>query len=82
MYELKQTKGSARLVLVARIAADRCQGVRRNRHIAIDRQPPGNILNMRVKAAIFMRNDDDGQLCGGLCRWPRNIGAHRPVASG
>jgi hypothetical protein len=69
----------ARLVLVAGIAAQREQRVRRVGDEALQRQAARDVLDVRVQAAVLVHDQDRRQLALGVRRH-RQVAAHRAVA--
>ena len=65
----------AAVVVVARIAADRKQAVRRERKKALDRGAAGDVLDVRIEAAVFV--DDDHRR-----KRPHAHGLHEIAAHG
>ena len=59
----------AALLVVAGIAADRREAVRRERHEVLEREPPRDVLDVRVEAAVLVDDEDARQLVRGR-RWP------------
>jgi hypothetical protein len=52
----------ARLVLVAGIAAEREQRVRRERDEVVERQPARDVFDVRIEAAILVHHEHRRQL--------------------
>jgi hypothetical protein len=71
----------AGLVLVAGIAAERREAVGREGDEIGQRETARNVGDMRVEAAIFMHDENDGELAGRLRRL-HQIALHRPIALG
>jgi hypothetical protein len=69
----------ARFVLVPQIAGQGRESVRCDRDEIIDGEAAGDVLDMWVEPAIFMRDDNDGQFLLHLCR-PCDIGADGAIA--
>ena len=55
-------EGSDGLVLVAGVAARGCQRIGREGHEAVQREAAGDVLNVRVQAAVFVNDQHGGQL--------------------
>ena len=72
-------KQLAGLVLVAGIAAERGQRVGRERDEVLERQPPGDVLDVRVQSAILVHDEDAGQLVLAVGRLGE-VAAHLAVA--
>ena len=58
----------ARLVFVARVAAERRQRIGRERHEVVERQAARDVFDVRVEAAVLVHHEDAGQLAGGVGR--------------
>src|SRR5437588_323788 len=56
----------ARLVLVAGIAADRRERVGREGEVALEADAPGDVLDVRIEAAVLVHDEDAGELARGL----------------
>ena len=72
-------KQLARLVLVARVAAQREQRVRRHGDELLQRQAARNVLDVRVEAAVLVHHQHHRQRTGGLRR-AGDVGTHTAVA--
>ena len=77
----------AALVVVARITADRRQRVRRKGDEVLQREPPRDVLGMRIETAILVDDENRGQFCGRfapgrLAERPDEIAADLPIAIG
>ena len=71
----------ARLVLGARIPAKREQRVGRKGHVVVERDPPRDVLDVRVQPAVLVHDQHRRQLARRLGR-PHQIPAHLLVALG
>ena len=69
------------LVLITRVAAEREQRIRRKGDEAIERQTTGDVLDVRVQAAVFMDDQHSRQLSFGIGRLYK-VTAHRAVTLG
>ena len=71
----------ARLVLVARIAAERRQRVGREGHEALERDATSDVLDVRIQPAVLVHHQDAGELAGGR-GGPDQVATHLPLAPG
>src|SRR5438034_2172929 len=51
-----------RFVLVARVAAERRQRVGRERHEVVERETPGNVLDVRIQPTVLVHDENARQL--------------------
>ena len=64
----------ARLVFVTGISAEREQRIRRERHEVVEREPTGDVFDVRIEAAVLVDDQHRRQLAGGI-RGTREIAA-------
>ena len=72
---------SPAVVIVAGVAAERCEGIRRQGQKAGNPRPPCDVLDMRVEPPVLVDDHHPGQIAAGVCR-PSEIPAHRPAPLG
>jgi len=72
-------QGSA-LFIVAWVAADRGQTIRRKRHEVRQRETPGDVFDVRIEPAILVHDEDTGQLVVAGLRRAREIALDTAIA--
>jgi len=80
-------KELAAFVIVVWIAADRRQGVWRERHEVLQSEPPCDVLGMRIESPVLVNDEHGGQFrrCLGarvLAEWPDEITPDVTIATG
>src|SRR5262249_20658488 len=77
LLRIQLGKELTRLVLVAGIAAEGCQGVRREGHEPLERDATGDVLDVWIQPAVLVDHQDAGELPGNS-GWSNEVAAHLP----